>query len=167
MNSFQLTKGQSQDADLLFKYLLEQEFNIAYSSKIGLEAFSKPKNIDQVNALVKSIEENQPEELIRAVKVTGSSDWKIHGTGLLLDFMQKGGMKWYWDGQMVRAREKAKVQAEKEKIEREALELDIELKKNIIDDYPKTKARAKRNEIIAWMSILVALAAILLQFILK
>ncbi len=165
MNSFQLTKGQSQEADLLFKFLLKQHNHIAFTDKISLDAFLVKKNFDQVNHLLRIIEENQPKEVIR---VTHSEDnnWMVEGTGLLLDFMQQGGMKFYWDGQMERAREAHTEKAEKDKIERKALELDIELKKNIIDDYPKTKARAKRNEYIAWLSILVAAAAMVLQLIL-
>lgn len=165
MNTFQLTKGQAQDADRLLNYLLKQLNRQAYSEKLGKEAFLTPKNKDQVNELLLLIEQNQPQEVIR-VERQNDHNWLIYGTGLLFDFMQSGGMMWYWEGEMLRAQERAKEQAEKDSIEREALELDIELKKNIIEDYPKTKARATRNEYVAWISIIVAIAALVLQLVL-
>jgi len=63
---FQLTKGQPQEADCLFNYLLAQEEQTAFSEKIGMEAFSVKKNFDQVNDLLKKIEGNQPNEAIHA-----------------------------------------------------------------------------------------------------
>mgnify|MGYP000120857530 CR=1 FL=1 len=164
MNPFQLTKGQAQDADRIFNYLLSQPNQTAYTAEIGLGAFLTKKNDDQVNELVQLILDNQPQELIRVIK--RDYDWMVEATGLLLNFMQPGGMMWYWEGQMLRAQERAKQQAEKDRIEREALELDIELKKNIIEDYPKTKARATRNEYVAWISIIVAIAAMVFQLVL-
>lgn len=162
MSTFNLTKGQSQDADRLFRFLLSQDEFTAVSEKAGEEAFAAPKNLDQVNELLRLIEENQPQELIRLDKQE-DNDWIIYGTGLLPTFMERGRMEFHWEGQMARAKEIAIKQQEKEKIEREALELDIELKKNIIDDYPKTKARAKRSEYIAWGSVILALAALFIQ----
>jgi len=157
-----MTGTQALECDRLLNYLLREHNHRSHSDRLGENAFSTQKNFDQVNEIVELILAEQPKEIIRVQK-SDDSNWLVEGTGLLFDFMQQGGMKFQWDGQIELAKIQHQEKVEKERLERENLKLNIDLNKKVIKDYPKTKSRAKRNEWVAWAGIILSILSIILQ----